>query len=903
MGQHQSSRARRRRLIAGGSLMALGAAFTAIACGHLQSETGTPGDNGGGSSSGDVSGNGNGSGSGSGGGVGSSGAPGGGSNGAPGGGSSGAPGGGSSGSPGGGSSGAPGGGSSGSPGGGSSGAVVIVDASPPDAGKVACTGSSETLPYSVATPLAAVSMRGAQPVAITQAQVVSQAATIVQGMANNSTQLANQMRGSSVMLGGMANFSDTDRTPDDTIAGVKGFLFRDGPRGDNIVQAQYSGSLTSPTQVNYGAGYVTSFPVPAARGASWDLDLENRIGADMGDETLASGNTILLAPCINILRHPAWGRAEETYGEDSFLLGRVGSAFTQGVQQYIPACAKHFAANNIESQRETQNAQLDDQTLHEIYGRHFEMVVQEGGVACVMAAYNQVNGTKSTQNPALLTTMLKGVFGFKGFVLSDWWAMPPGQTIVAVAQMQQQIENMNAGLAINAGLDLEMPWSFDFSQLESAATPQQLQASAKAIIQQKIRFNILTPGVATQSLGLKQPASTLGANGIVAPQAHINDALQSAEEGIVLLKNDNNTLPIVRGSVHTIAVLGASVPWTLTPLKESGAVNFATDVRLGDLGSSRVASDPTKSVGPLAGIQAAAGSGIQVVTGSSATAASSADFVVVVAGLTPQDEGEEYTGAADRADANGNPNLALDGKAGTNLQNNLITAVAALKKPMVVVLEGGSAIDMPWLATVPSVVMAWYPGMVGGTALGKLLFGDVNFSGKLPITWPKTESDEPAFDPDPNGNGTTVMDYYLGYRYFDKNKITPLFAFGHGMSYSTFKYQYMQVPCSTVTKTSVVDVAVGITNTGTVAGSDVAFLFVSFPNTTARRSVKELKAFYRTPVIAPGSTVQVTLPLRVADLKYWNTTAAAWTVESGQVNVMVGPSSDNLPLTDSITVQ
>jgi beta-glucosidase len=850
MAQHEFSIARRRRLVVGGASMSVAVALAAVSCGHLESEATTGG-------------NGNGAGSSS---------SGGGSN-----------------SNGGGQTTSSGSGSGATSSSSSGSTVVLVDGSPPDAAKVACSASAEVLPYASGYTL--------------PASIVTQAQSIVSSM--NNTQLANQMRGTAVVVGGMTNFNDIYRTPDDTTANVKGFSFRDGPRGNNLVAGQYTGSVTSPTQVNYGNGYVTAFPVPAARAASWDLVLENKIGADMGDETLASGNTLILAPCINILRHPAWGRSQETYGEDSFLLGRFGSAFTMGVQQFIPACAKHFAGNNIEASRETQNAQIDDQTLHEVYGRHFEMLVQDGGVACVMAAYNMVNGQKSTENQNLLTTMLKGTFGFKGFVLSDWWAMPPTETINPDPNQQQSIESTNATLAINAGLDMELPWAFNYSQLESIATTAQLQNSAKLIVQQKLRFNVAQTGVSTQALGLSRPTTTLGGNGITNNSSHIADALQAAEEDMVLLKNDNNTLPINKSSVHTLAVLGASVPWTLTGTMQTGTVNFATDVRLGDLGSSRVASDPSLSVGPLAGIQAAAGSGINVVTGSTASAASGADFIVVVAGLTPQDEGEGYTGAADRADANGNANLALDAKAGNMNQNNLISAAAALGKPMVVVLEGGSAIDMPWLANVPAVVMAWYPGMVGGTALGELLFGTKNFSGKLPITWPKTESDEPVFDQDPNGNGTTVMGYFLGYRYFDQNNTPPLFAFAHGMSYSTFKYQYMQVPCSTVTTTSVVDVAVGITNTGTVAGSDVAFLFVSYPNTSVTpRSVKELKGFFRTPVIQPGSTVQITIPLRVADLKYWNTTTSSWAIETGKtVNVMVGPSSDNLPLTDSFIVQ
>jgi beta-glucosidase len=274
--------------------------------------------------------------------------------------------------------------------------------------------------------------------------------------------------------------------------------------------------------------------------------------------------------------------------------------------------------------------------------------------------------------------------------------------------------------------------------------------------------------------------------------------------------------------------------------------------------------------------------------------------------MTPQDEGEEYTGAGDRTDSSGNPNFSLDAKSGSNVQNNLITAVAAKNKPMVVVLEGGSAINMPWLSSVPAVVMAWYPGQAGGLALGKLLFGDANFSGKLPVTWPKSEADEPPFNQGGITGGTTMMDYYVGYRYFDKNGTMPLFAFGYGLSYTTFKYQFLGIPCSTVAKNGVVDVAVAITNTGPVPGDEVSFLFVSYPSTQARRSVKELKGFHRTSApVMPGQTVQFTIPLRVADLKYWNTSSnpPGWTVESGPVEVMVGPSSDNLPLKDTMTVQ
>jgi beta-glucosidase len=729
---------------------------------------------------------------------------------------------------------------------------------------------------------------------------------------------ANQMRGTPPLLSaGSPQYVDLYRTLDDPATGIKGLAFRDGPRGVNLRAGIYTGpfggqpeAISAPSQIG---GYSTAFPTTVSHAAAWDIDLENQLGQDLGDEMLASGNTVALSPCVNILRHPAWGRAQETYGEDTFATGRMASAYVDGVQHYIPACVKHFMANNIEDGRSFQNAVMDDQTLHEIYGRHFEMIVQEAAVACVMASLNSVNGTKDTQNKFLLTDVLRNTFGFKGFVVSDWWAMPGAQNYDQMAStLAAQAEQ-----AIGAGLDVEMPWELNFANIEADTniTLDELTTAATDIIQQKLRFNIASMNATTQ-LGLQAPTSKLTVNyGITNNDAHLSDAERLAEEAMVLLKNDKNTLPINRSSVHTIAVIGGAVPWQTPYTQQQGTFNFATDVRIGDNGSSTVVPDPAKSVGPAAGIQLAAGTGINVVSGTDPSLANNADFIVLVAGLTPEDEGEEFTGAGDRTDSNGNPNFDLDAKTGTGAQNMLIQTVAATaaaaNTPMVVVLEGGSAINMPWISSVPAVVMAWYPGQVGGVALGKLLFGDVNFSGKLPITWPVSEADEPAFNMGGTQGGETMMDYYLGYRYFDFYKKTPLFAYGSGKSYTTFQYDSLGVPCSTVTKHGVVDVTVAVTNTGPVPGNEVSFLFVSYPMTQARRSVKELKGFHRTPApLMPGQTDLFTIRLRIQDLKYWDTTASdgnggtgAWNVESGPVQIMVGPSSDKLPLMDTLIVQ
>jgi beta-glucosidase len=623
------------------------------------------------------------------------------------------------------------------------------------------------------------------------------------------------------------------------------------------------------------------------------MDLEYRIGAAMGDETLASGNTLLLAPAVNVLRHPAWGRSQEVYGEDPYVAGRLGTAFVAGVQQYVPACVKHYAANNIENGRSSSNSQMDEQTLREMYVRHFEMIIRDAGVACVMASYNLVNGEKATQSKHLLTDLLRDDFGFKGFVMSDWWAMPPGTAGSSTDALQA-----NAAEAILAGLDMELPWSYNYQHIEAITGNQGqpvaesvITESATRILTQKYRFDVEKMG---ETPGLRAPTTTLSEQGSIEDnQAHIELAQEAALKGMTLIKNDGGTLPIDRGAIDRIAVIGADVTYHVVNTDNAdGTIHFATDLRLGDLGSGRVFADPAKSSGPFAGIQNAAGAGITVTSGNAASAVGAADVVVVIAGLTPEDEGEEYTGAGDR------PSFALDPKHDANKQNNLITAVAALGKPTIVVLEGGSVIDMPWLAQVDAVVHAWYPGMDGGNALGKLLFGDASPSGKLPVTWPRSWNDLPVF----NAGTTTVMDYYLGYRWFDEHAIEPLYPFGYGLSYTTFEYEHLQVPCSDVTKNGVVDVKVDITNTGTVAGDEIAFLFVSFPDATARRPAKELKGFHRVS-LEPGQTKRITFRLRVADLKYWDSDGNRWEVASGPVEIRVGPNAADLPLLDTMTVQ
>ncbi len=730
-----------------------------------------------------------------------------------------------------------------------------------------------------------------------------------------------QMYGMPYLINGGVQFNDIQRSQDSTDGNIRGYRYRDASRGINLGE-DLDGVFATADFVNgQHVGYSTAFPVSMARGAAFDMDLEAAIGEAIGDEMEATGQTLLLAPCMNLLRHPLWGRAQETYGEDPYQIGRLASALVVGVQQHVAANAKHYMGYDIEDSRALNNSQMEDeQTLRETYGRHFRMVVQDSGVASVMASYNSVNGIKSTENQHTLTDVLRTDFGFKGFILSDWWAMPGDTNIPDTSTL-----NSNAIKALNAGLDVELPWGLYYGQLENllhtgAINQGQIDTAAKRVLYEKFRFNADAP---TGLAGIGQPVTIYSDSRISCDYTHLALAKKAALESMVLLKNDMGALPI-SPAVKKVAVIGAAVPYKTNngspDMPTGGTVDFAKDPRTGDLGSSRVFPDLAKSTGPFAGIQATAPAGVLVVAGNTAAEVpADADFVVVVAGLTPQDEGEEYTGAGDRA------SFALDAKqqdaAYQNIQNTLISTVAMMGKPMVVVLEGGSVIDMPWLGMLPAssaVVMAWYPGQRGGEALGDLLWGQVNgvsynFGGKLPFTWSRL-SDYDTFNGagSSSSGGSTVFHYFAGYRWFDNKKIplTPsqgTFPFGYGLSYTTFQYSNLQLGCGTMSRGSVLPVVFNLTNTGTVPGDEIAMVFVSFPQTGARRPAKELKGFARVS-LAAGESKQVTIPVRLSDLDYFqndanNPTGGQWMVETGPINIMVGGSSTApFPLTGSVNV-
>jgi hypothetical protein len=463
---------------------------------------------------------------------------------------------------------------------------------------------------------------------------------------------------------------------------------------------------------------------------------------------------------------------------------------------------------------------------------------------------------------------------------------------------------------------VEMPWSINFGQLPALVSQNKLRLaeideSVGRILEQKIRFAHL---YTDQPYGLGTPSTTLSGDSIINNDQHLVLAEEAAVRSAVLLANGPANEPVLPiGNVGSIAVLGLDLPlriFTSTDLPPSGAVlRLATHVNTGDRGSSRVNDDPSKSIGPFDGIRsAAAARGISsVVSGNTAAAGASADFIVVVVGLTAGDEGEEYS-----TDTRGDRSTLSLG----NNQEAFVNSVLSLNKPTAILVESGSIVNVPWRSHTnkkQATIWVGYPGQRAGAAFGKLLFGERNFSGKLPMAWPK-EGTLPVFK---SNTFSTPMGYFFGYREYDRRRAAGQtanleFPFGHGLSYTQFAYSSLDVPCGEVTENTILDVSFDVSNVGSVEGDEIALLFVAPPpkpqGITGDRPVKELKGFTRVnlkPAGTAGSVRRVTIPLRVQDLRRWEGGQdGGWVIDRGTYTVLVGSSGADAALTlrDTFTI-
>jgi beta-glucosidase len=616
-------------------------------------------------------------------------------------------------------------------------------------------------------------------------------------------------------------------TPENERLNIPSFRMVDGPRGLRAKSA-------------------TAFPVGMARGATWNIELEEQVGKTIGLETAARGGNVLLAPTINLLRHPGWGRAQETYGEDSHHLAEMGIAFVRGAQQHVIASAKHFAANSIEDTRFEVSVNIDERSLREIYLPHFRRVVQEAKVGSIMSAYNRVNGTYCAENNLLLRQILKGDWGFDGFVESDWF-----------------LGTRSTEASAQAGLDIEMPSPIFYgSKLLYAVEDGRVDRgliddSVRRILRKKYEFE------------LDEPAE-ISLDVIESPE-HRTLAQTVAEQAIVLLKNEA-ILPLAKDD--DLVVVGA----------------LADVANMGDEGSSAVT--PSSATSPWKGISALSAQAELVASDTlSATdeeRIAKAKTAVIIVGLTAANEGENIGDNGGDRDK-----LTLSAQ-----QEKLIEQVASLNPRTVVILEGGSAITMPWLDKPAAVMMAWYPGMEGGHAIANLLFGEVNPSGRLPISFPTDEAQLPAFD---HTSDEVSYGFFHGYRHLDQQDLKPLFPFGFGMSYTNYSYESIALDSAGFDEKGKLRVEVTLKNTGSRTGDEVVQLYVGLPNSRVMRAPRDLRAFARA-TLEPGERQTVQLHLQKRDLAYFDSQAKTWRIEAGDYRIEVGPHVGDLPLKGDLSL-
>ncbi|MDD4349046.1 MAG: glycoside hydrolase family 3 C-terminal domain-containing protein [Opitutales bacterium] len=608
--------------------------------------------------------------------------------------------------------------------------------------------------------------------------------------------------------------------------GVPTLLFCDGPRG-----------------VVCSRGKSTCFPVPMLRGASFDVALEEQIGRAIAAEILAYGGNYFGGVCINLPYNPGWGRSQETYGEESFLLGKMGAALVRGVQSGgVIACIKHYAFNQMENARFKVNVTCDKRTEREVYLPHFKDCI-DAGAASVMSSYNKYQGTYCGHNAYLLNDVLKGEWNFDGFVISDfYWGV---KDTVEAANGGQNIEMAHTKFFGEKLLDAVKAGSVNESTINDAAL---------RIIRTLLAFEDTKPENADPS--------------VLACPEHVDLALQSAREGITLLQNKNDVLPFEADKIRKILVIG-----------ELGRVE-----PIGDHGSSWVR--PPYVISPLEGIRMAAPDAeVTFDDGKdldrAKALAKEADAVVMVLGYDHNDEGEfvsaeaaeGYTGSmgGDRRRSLGlhRPDIAL------------IQALGPCNANTAVVLIGGNTIMISeWKDEVSAILMAYYPGMEGGRALGEILFGAINPSGKLPFVLPGKETDLPQVDWDADEQ---FYDYYHGYTRLDKAGIQPLLPFGFGLSYTRFAFSDAEFGGDdegiTVTCT--------VTNTGEREGTDVVQLYVGFKNSALDRPVRVLRAFDRVS-LKPGDSRRVTLQCPMEKLRYFDEKSGTMKLEQIPHEVYIG---------------
>ncbi|MHA1976785.1 MAG: glycoside hydrolase family 3 C-terminal domain-containing protein [Candidatus Hodarchaeales archaeon] len=619
----------------------------------------------------------------------------------------------------------------------------------------------------------------------------------------------------------------------------------------------------------------TRFPCTKVLASCWNRDLVKKVGSAIAEEVRALGRHLLLAPGINIDRTPLNGRTFEYFGEDPYLIKELAIPFIQGVQeQNIGACVKHFVANNQEIFRKEISVEIDERTLHETYLRAFEGVIKEAEPYAVMTCYNRINGIYGSDHHYLLRKVLFEKWGYNGLVVSDWGATTH--------------EELTTTSCLKAGLSLEMPSGKKYSKklLYDALANAEIDESMINNAVQSILMIAGKTGV------LDDPKSLpMGDRNSV---EHQSLSREIAEEGMVLLKNDG-ILPLKLNSIKSIAVLGPNAK------KRFGKLLYG--------GSSAV--KPPYEVTPLDGIKSFIPKTIKLVQNPS-----EADVVLLFMGLNHDKEGgrrgflSEFFKKRKNAleyghDSEGSDRVQLDL---SSSQIDLIHDTAKQNPNMVVILINGSPIGMKeWINDVPAVLEAWYGGMEAGNAIANVLFGDVNPSGKLPISFPIQLSDSPAHKSPrtyPGDLEELKVHYeegiYIGYRHFEKFDIAPLFPFGFGLSYTTFSYDNLSLSKNRLTGLDdSFTLFVDITNTGDRFGKEIVQVYAHDLECTVDRPFKELVGFEKVE-LNPKEKKTVQIGIMGKDFAFYDIITHDWKLDPGEIQILVGSSSQDIHLKSEI---
>ena len=630
--------------------------------------------------------------------------------------------------------------------------------------------------------------------------------------------------------------------------GIPAMMVSDGPHGlrKQDQEADHLGVNDSIKAVCFPAGCGTA--------ASFNRELITGMGEVLGEECQAEGVGVILGPAVNIKRSPLCGRNFEYYSEDPMVASEMAGALIKGVQsKNVGTSIKHFLANNQETRRMSSSSEVDERTLREIYLAAFEGAVSSQKPWTVMCSYNKINGTYAAEHKEALTDILRGEWGFDGFVVSDWGAV------------NKRVPDLEAGL------DLEMPASGGINDKQIV----------DAVKEGRLEESVLDRAVVRILNIVYRFEETRDKSAVFDRDKDHEYAKKVAEETIVLLKNEDGILPL--SEKEEIAFIG----------------KYARQPRFQGGGSSHINSHKVTGawdvVKDWGNITFAEGYGDQedvtdeALIAEAVEKAGKAQAAVIFAGLPDAFESEGF----DRSHM-GMPNC----------QNELINRVAAVQPNTIVVLHNGSPVEMPWADQVKGIVEAYLSGQAVGAAVVDILFGKVNPSAKLPETFPYKLEDNPSYLYY-LGEGDKVEyreGVFVGYRYYDTKKMDVRFPFGYGLSYTTFAYSNLKLSAAQIKDTDTFTVSVDVTNTGSMAGKEVVQLYVSDVESTVIRPVKELKGFDKVD-LQPGETKTVTFTLGKRAFAYWNTQIHDWHVESGEFRILVGKSSRDIQLEETVTVE